>query len=283
MVAIRCPNVSCSGRLKRSLEHFASRDAMDIEGLGEAIIEQLVDRQLVRSIADIYKLNVDKLSWLSHTLERDTTHHYLFDLDVHAPRTLDEKTPKSIKNLLEAIESSKSQPLWRLICGLGIEHVGKTYAIALVKHFHSLEKLKAAKAEELQGLLGGGAIVGIGANVSDSITKYFNNKENLEAINSLREAGVKFGVQDERLMPTAATGSKYAGTTWVITGTLSEPREKIEDQIRSIGGKVNQNVGKTTNYLLAGEKGGSKLKKAKELGVRILSETEFHALLANAG
>ncbi|MDD5350371.1 MAG: NAD-dependent DNA ligase LigA [Chthoniobacteraceae bacterium] len=283
MVAVRCPNVLCPARLKRSLEHFASREAMDIEGLGEAIIDQLVDRKLVHSIADIYKLNVDKLSWLSHTLDSDEKHHYLFDVDVHAPRILDKKTPKSIKNLLDAIEKSKFQPLWRLICGLGIEHVGKAYAIALAKYFQTLDKLKVAKAEELQGLLGGGPIVGIGANVSESIIQYFKNEENRKIIQSLGKEGVKFGVQDERIELSAATGSKYAGTTWVITGTLSEPREIIADQIRSIGGKVNQTVGKTTTFLLAGEKGGSKLEKAKRLGVRVLNEAQFRTMLGPQG
>jgi len=278
-VAIRCGNAACPAQLKRRLEHFASRDAMDIEGLGEAIVEQLVDRKLVRSIADIYKLDVDKLSWLSQTLESNDAHQNLFDLAIHAPRTLGEKTPKSIKNLLAAIAKSKSQPLWRLICGLGIDHVGKTYAIALAKYFDTLEKLMTAKPEELQGLLGSGPIVGIGSNVSESVRKYFSERENCENIKRLRDAGVKFGVQDQRLVPTSATGSKYAGTTWVITGKLSESRDVIADQIRSIGGKVNQTVGKTITYLLAGEEAGSKLEKAKKLGVRVLSETEFRAML----
>ena len=157
--------------------------------------------------------------------------------------------------------------------------MGKTYAIALAKYFDTLEKLMVAKPEELQGLLGNGPIAGIGSNVSESIRKYFSDRENCENIDRLREAGVKFDVPDQRLVPTAATGSKYAGTTWVITGKLSESRDVIADKIRSIGGKVNQTVGKTITYLLAGEDAGSKLEKAKKLGIRVLSEAEFREML----
>jgi DNA ligase (NAD+) len=272
-VAIRCVNPACRGQLKRRLEHFASRGAMDIEGLGEAMIEQLVDRDIVRSIADIYQLNVDKLSWLSHTSEREEANSHLFDLDVHVPRSLSSKTPKSIRNLLNAIEKSKSPPLWRFIFALGIEQVGKVSARALAARFVTLDKLMVANADDLQRTSDVGPVVGA------SIVKYFSKDDNRENIKRLLAAGLKFKEQNNILTPVAATGGKFAGTTWVITGTLSEPREEIAEKIRALGGKVTTSVGKKTTYLLSGKEAGSKLDKAISLGVSVLNEAEFRRLI----
>jgi len=252
-VAIRCVNASCPAQLKRRLEHFAARGAMDIEGLGEAMVELLVDRELTRDIADIYWLNVAKLASLPRMGE------------------------KSIANLLAAIKESKTRPLWRLVFGLGILHVGATSARALANHFHLLDALMAATAEELQRIPDVGPVVG------PAIAQHFANPGNRAVIERLREAGLNFGELDERPVVSATAGGKFAGTTWVITGTLSEPREAIAEAIRALGGKVADSVSKKTSYVLAGEEAGSKLAKAQSLGVRVLGEEEFRSLCAEQG
>ncbi|MEI6349939.1 MAG: NAD-dependent DNA ligase LigA [Verrucomicrobiota bacterium] len=263
-VAIRCVNASCPAQIKRRLEHFAARGAMDIEGLGEAMVEQLVDRELTRTISDIYQLNVAKLATI--------------------PRT----GQKSIANLLEAIRESKTRPLWRLIFGLGILHVGATSARALaevfIEKFHTsatplqtpLDELMAATVDELQRIPDVGPVVG------PSIAQHFARPENRADIERLREAGVNFGERDERTQRAAIEGGKFAGSTWVLTGSLSEPREQIAEQIRAKGGKVTDSVSKKTSYVLAGEEAGSKLEKAQKLGVRVLSESEFLEMLGAA-
>lgn len=245
-VAIRCLNPSCPAQVRRRMEHFASRGAMDIEGLGEAMVEQLVSRNLATSIADIYKLNVVKLSMV--------------------PRT----GSKSIANLLNAIEESKSRPLWRLIFGLGILHVGATSARALADYFGHLDRLMAATEEELQ------RIPDVGPVVAPAIVQHFSRPETRAMIEELRAAGLNFGERDERKVP--AEGGRLEGT-WVITGTLSAPREQIAEEIRANGGKVVGSVSKKTTYLLAGEDAGSKLDKARKLGVQIIGEAEFRAML----
>jgi DNA ligase (NAD+) len=247
-VAIRCLNPACPAQLKRRLEHFASRGAMDIEGLGEAMVEQLVERELTPDIAGIYRLDAARLASI--------------------PRT----GAKSVANLLAAIEASKSRPLWRLIFGLGILHVGATSARALAAYFHKLDALMAATEEDLQ------RIPDVGPVVAPAIVQHFARPENRAMIEHLRVAGLNFGERDER-QERPAGGGRLAGT-WVITGTLSEPRETIAERIREYGGKVTDAVSKKTRYLLAGEEAGSKLEKAKKLGVRILGEAEFRGMLA---
>ena len=248
-VAVRCVNASCPAQIKRRLEHFASRGAMDIEGLGEAMVELLVERELTRDLADIYHLNVAKLASLPRMGE------------------------KSIANLLAAIGESKTRPLWRLIFGLGILHVGVTSARALAQHFHLLDALMSATADDLQRIPDVGPVVG------PAIAQHFANPTNRAVIERLRAAGLNFGEHDERTTPAA--GGKFAGTTWVLTGTLSEPRETVAETIRALGGKVTDSVSKKTSYVLAGEEAGSKLEKAQKLGVRVLSEAEFRALAAD--
>jgi DNA ligase (NAD+) len=273
-VAIRCVNASCPAQLKRRIEHFASRGAMDIEGLGEAMVQQLVDRQLTLDLADIYRLDAAKLGSI--------------------PRTGD----KSIGNLLEAVVASKARPLWRLIFGLGILHVGATSARALAEVFIQkaaarareqpqdresekaqptpLDELMEATAEELQFIPDVGPIVG------PSIAQHFDRPENRAVIERLRQAGLNFGERDERPQAKeAGAGGKLAGSTWVITGTLSEPREQIAEQLRQHGGKTAEAVSKKTTYLLAGEQAGSKLAKARKLGVRVITEKEFRELLGD--
>lgn len=245
-VAIRCLNPGCPAQLRRRLEHFASRGAMDIEGLGEAMVEQLISHGLVDGIAAIYQLNAEQLAPL--------------------PRT----GKKSIENLLNAIEASKRRPLWRLIFGLGILHVGATSARALAHHFHRLDPLMAADAEALQQIPDVGPVVG------PSIVQFFSREENRAVIEALRAAGLNLGEHDEA--PKTATDTRLAGT-WVITGTLTRPRDEFAALIRDHGGKVTSAVSKKTDYLLAGEEAGSKLEKAEKLGVRVLDEAAFHDLL----
>jgi len=224
---------------------------MDIEGLGEAMVELLVDKELTRDLADIYGLNVLKLA------------------------TLPRMGEKSIANLLAATEESKGRPLWRLIFGLGILHVGVTSARALAQHFHLLDVLMSATADELQRIPDVGPVVG------PAIAQHFDNPGNRAVIERLRAAGLNFGEHDEHSAQPKA-GGKFAETTWVLTGTLSEPREVIAETIRTYGGKVTDSVSKKTTYVLAGEEAGSKLEKAQKLGVRVLNEQEFRLMLAEA-
>jgi DNA ligase (NAD+) len=246
-VAVRCINSQCPAQLKRRIEHFASRGAMDIEGLGEMMVEQLVRRALVREVSDIYALTADKMS------------------------ILERMGAKSIANLLQAIERSKTRPLWRLIFGLGILHVGESASRALAEHFRSLKKLMEASAEELPRIPDVGEVVG------RSIEQFFQEKRNRKMIERLEQLGVRPQIEPRRLQ---STDSAFAGSTWVVTGTLSEPRDGIAEMIIQRGGKVSTSVSKKTNYLLAGEEPGSKLAKAKQLGVRVIDEAAFRKMLA---
>jgi DNA ligase (NAD+) len=246
-VAIRCVNAQCPAQVRRRIEHFASRGAMDIEGFGEALVQQLVTRGLLRDVSDIYALDEAKLA------------------------TLERVGEKSIRNLLAAIEASKSRPLWRLIFALGILHVGVTSSRALADHFRSIEKLMAGSAEELQQISDVGEVVG------HSIHAFFQEPANREIVERLIQAGVR--TIDDAPASRDAAASPFTRTTWVITGTLSQPRDEIAEVIIARGGKVSGSVSKKTNYLLAGEEAGRKLEKAKKLGVRVLNEEEFRAML----
>ncbi len=244
-VVIRCPNPHCSEVVKRHIEHFVSRAAMDISGLGEAVIAQLVELKLVKDVADLYDLN----ELLLARLERVGT--------------------KSIDNYLKAIASSKQQDPWRLVFGLGILHVGAGGARKLIEHFSSIDAVANASIEDLT------QCPDIGAIVAPSIHAWFRDELNIALLNRLRTAGLNFTQKT-----VTAASEKLNGTTWVITGTLSEDRETIADTIRANGGKVSGSVSGKTTYLLAGEDAGSKLDKATKLGVKIATETEFRAMLS---
>ncbi len=244
LVVIRCPNPHCPEVVKRRIEHFVSRAAMDISGLGESVIAQLVEIKLVRDVADLYNLN----ELLLARLERVGT--------------------KSIDNYLKAIEASKQQDPWRLVFGLGILHVGAGGARKLLEHFGSIDAIAAASIEDLT------QCPDIGAIVAPSINTWFRDEHNVALLDRLRSAGLNFA---QRTVTTAS--DKLNGTTWVITGTLSEDRETIADTIRAHGGKVSGSVSGKTTYLLAGEDAGSKLDKATKLGVKIVTEVEFRAML----
>ncbi|MBN8419633.1 MAG: NAD-dependent DNA ligase LigA [Verrucomicrobia bacterium] len=249
-VVIRCPNPHCPEVVKRRIEHFVSRGAMDISGLGEAVIAQLVDfkkadgSRLVADVADLY------------------------DLDELSLARLDRVGTKSIDNYLKAITASKQQDPWRLVFGLGILHVGAGGARKLIEHFSSIDAVANASVEDLT------QCPDIGAIVAPSIHAWFREDHNVALLNRLRAAGLNFTQKT-----VTAASEKLNGTTWVITGTLSEDRETIADTIRANGGKVSGSVSGKTTYLLAGEDAGSKLDKAKKLGVKTLTEPEFRAML----
>ena len=246
-VALRCPNHDCPEQIKRRLEHFTSRGAMDIRGLGEQVVAQLVDAGLVRDPADLYQLDALQLT------------------------RLERQGAKSIDNLLKALQDSKQQPPWRLLFGLGIRHVGATAARTLIDFFGSLDKLANATSEELL------QCEDVGAAVATSLRDWFQDPRQQVLLARLRDAGLTF-VQRQ----VEPASDSLAGTTWVLTGTLSQPREIFAELIRSHGGKVSSSVSAKTSYLLAGEEAGSKLEKARKFGVTILDETAFHALLGNA-
>ena len=204
---------------------------MDIEGLGEAVINQLVEQKLLGDLGDIYDLKAARLNELERMGE------------------------KSVSNLLEAIERSKSRPLWRLIFGLGILHVGVSASRALADHFPNLDAIMKSSVEELQRIPDVGEVVG------RSIHDFFHEPGNLELIEQLRRAGLRFESE-----PKATAAPGFKGTTWVITGTLSQSRDEIAEMILARGGKVSGSVSKKTSFVLAGEDAGSKLEKAKQLG-----------------
>jgi DNA ligase (NAD+) len=245
-VAVRCVNSQCPAQVRRRIEHFASRGAMDIEGLGEAVINQLVQQKLLGDVGDIYDLKAGALNELERMGE------------------------KSVSNLLGAIERSKSRPLWRLLFGLGILHVGVSAARALADHFPNLDAIGKSSVEELQRIPDVGEVVG------QSIHDFFHEPHNLVLIEKLRYAGLRFEAEKKK---EGAGVPGFKGTTWVITGTLSQSRDEIAELILARGGKVSGSVSKKTSFVLAGEEAGSKLEKAKKLGVRVLDEAEFRKLL----
>lgn len=243
-VAIRCMGLSCAPQIRRSIIHFASRNAMDIEGLGGKFVEQLLSLGLVKSIADIY------------TLTRDDFMRF------------ERMGDKLAANLLAAIEKSKRNELWRFIFALGIRHVGEQTAKALAQSLGNLEQIEKATLDELT------SIRDIGETVAQSILTFFRNGENLAIINRMLAAGV---------IPTAGQkkiGGKLSGASFVFTGTLEKfTRDRAKMMVEDAGGSVVGSVSKKTTYVVAGAEAGSKLVKARELGITILSEEEFLSLL----
>lgn len=244
-VAWRCQGVSCAAQLRRRIEYFASRNAMDIEGLGEALVSQLVEAGLLTSLPAIYALERERLV------------------------ALDRMGDKSASNLLEAIEASKSRPLWRLINALGIPHVGVAAARDLATRFGTLDALANADRETLLG------VHNIGETMADAIIAWFALPDSRATLEALRAHGLNFSSSDAA-QPTAP--QSLAGTIWVLTGTLSLPREHAAEIIRSRGGKVTGSVSKKTTHLLAGTDAGSKLTKARELDIPVLDEAAFRLL-----
>jgi DNA ligase (NAD+) len=240
---------NCSARFKEVLRAYARRAAMDIEGLGEKIIDQLVDAGLVKTIPALYRLTLEPLL------------------------ALERMGKKSAQNLLDGIADSKQRGLGHLLAGLAIPHVGDNVADLLAYEFSDIDALQAASVERLT------RVNGIGPIMAESIHAYFHNEAGRKIITELRELGVKV-TQDARPSPAQAGGADLTGKTIVVTGTLTKyGREEIEELIRKLGGKSAGSVSKNTTYVVAGEKAGSKLDKARSLGVKVLTETEFDALI----
>lgn len=245
-VAWRCPNASCPAVIKESLIHFSSRDAMDVEGLGPAMIGVLLDAGLVRDVTDLYQLRRDDLLGLDRVGE------------------------KTADNLLQALHSSKQNSLERLIFALGIRFVGAKGAASLAARFGSLDRLMTADLAELR------AVPDVGDKVAESILRYFAEPANRQLVDKLKAAGVSM-----LYTGSVVVSGRLQGKTFVITGTLPDvSREEAGQLIESFGGKVSSSVSKRTDYLLAGDKAGSKLEKARELGVAVVDWEELQAMLS---
>lgn len=249
-VAIRCSNpTGCGAQRKNRLEHWVSKQGMDIDGVGPSLIEQLVDRGLVDSPADFYRLSVEDFL------------------------TLERMAQKSAENAYQAIQASKSRPLANLINALGIRHIGKETAILLADAYGTMEALAQAGLEELSDL------DGIGPRIAESIVTFFADLENQNLITALRDLGVSLATPPQSQQASDAPQT-LAGKSIVMTGTLPTlSRTQAETLIRSHGGKVSGSVSKKTDYVLLGEEPGSKYSKAQQLGVKIISEDEFLALI----
>jgi DNA ligase (NAD+) len=263
-VDYRCVNVDCPARLLGSLLHFASRGVMNIEGLGEAVVAQLLEHKLVRSIADLYSLTDEQLAQLQHevvTRDRKTGEQ--------KTRTQALVGPKERKDLLDEIEASKKAPLNRLLYGLGIRFVGERTAQLLAEEFGSIETLMNATSEELE------RVNEVGPRVSEAIREFFGEHKNRELVRKLEKAGITFTAEKRKRT------SQLEGLTFVLTGTLPHlSREDAKARIESAGGRVSGSVSKKTNYVVAGEEAGAKLDKARELGVNVIDEAELEKLLS---
>ncbi len=244
-VDYRCVNANCPAKLRETILHFASRGIMNIDGMGDALVNQLTERGLVKNVADIYKLT--KADLLS----------------------LERMGDKSAQNILDEIENSKKLPLERVIYGLGIRMVGERTAQFLAEHFGSMEALESAGVEELQD------VNEVGPRIAESIVEFFGIAANRKLVERLREAGLTLTGQKKQ------RGTKLAGKTFVLTGTLAHfTRDEAKKMIKDAGGKVTGSVSKKTDYVVAGADAGSKLDKAKELGVAVIDEKEMEKIVS---
>lgn len=238
---VRCIGIECPAKLYRSIIHFASKDAMDIDGLGESIIAELIERKLINNIADIYKLTFEDVA------------------------SLKKNGKKFAQNMMDAIEESKNRDLYRLINSLGIRHVGVKLAKSLAKYYKTMEAFFKASYEELR------LLEDVGDITANAISEFFMQDQTIDLINKLKDAGVNMRVLEEE-----NSDKRFEGKIFVLTGTLEHySREQASEIIEKFGGKTSSSVSKKTDYVLAGEEAGSKLKKAQELGVTIISEEEF--------
>ena len=240
-----CNGIECPAKLYRGIIHFASKEAMDINGLGEAIIEELINRGLISNITDIYKLTFEDIA------------------------SLKKNGKKFAQNLIDAIEESKHRDLYRLVNALGIRHVGVKMAKSLCKTYNTMDKLMNATYEELY------MKEEIGKIIAQSIVSFFREEQTVDLINKLKEYGVNMEAIKEE-----GADERFAGLTFVLTGTLEKySRDQAQEIIEKLGGKTSGSVSKKTSYVLAGESAGSKLTKAQELGIKIITENEFEEMI----
>ena len=242
--ATRCIGIECPARTLRNIVHFASREAMNIDGLGEAIIEQLLEKELIKNISDIYYLNLEDIA----SLKKDGK--------------------KFAQNLIGAINKSKENDLDRLICGLGIRNVGSKLAKVLAKQFKSLDKLMDASIINLN------SIDEVGEIIADNIYSFFRQDQTIDLIEKLKQANVNM-----KYLKEDSGDERFYGKTFVLTGTLEKyTREEASEIIENYGGKTSGSVSKKTDYVLSGEDAGSKLRKANELGIKVITEQEFEEM-----
>ena len=248
-VAIRCVNSRCAAQLKGRIRHFASRTAMDIEGLGHALVDQLVDTELIRDVGDLYALDVEKVTDLERMAE------------------------KSAQNLMAGLKRSKDRPFHNVLFALGIRHVGATVARTLADHFGSIGEIRKASSEDIE------AIHEIGGAIAESVHAYLKDTHNAAVIDKLGKAKLNLASEEP-----ASTGPKpLDGKIVVITGSLTRwGRQQGQDAVRSAGGKPTSSVSKKTDLLVAGENAGSKKEKAEQLGIEILTEDEFAKMIGEA-
>ena len=243
--AVRCTGIECPAKLYRNLVHFASREAMNVDGLGEAIIKQLLDKGLISNMADIYTLKLEDIA----SLKKNGT--------------------KFAQNLIDSINRSKQNDLYRLITAFGIRHVGTKASKILAKRYKTMDRLMNVTSEELA------LVEDIGPIVAESIREFFLQDQTIDLIKRLKEAGVNMKYLEEE-----GEDNRFEGKTFVLTGTLEKyTRGEASNIIEKFGGKTSSSVSKKTDYVLAGEEAGSKLTKAQNLGVRILSEEEFEEMI----
>ncbi|MGA3285891.1 MAG: NAD-dependent DNA ligase LigA [Bacteroidota bacterium] len=243
-----CENSDCTAQVKGRIEHFASRGAMDIEGLGEAIVDQLVHREFLKNCADLYDLHIQRSVLLS----------------------LEGWGEKSVQNLLDAINESKKRPFGRVLYALGVRHIGASIAQLLVDNFPTIKQLIAASENDLQ------SVQGVGPRIAKSVIRFFADKHNQRMVHRLKKAGVQMSNTKKH----ARSSQQFSGKNFVLTGTLtSMTREEAKQKIESLGGKVVSSVSKNTNFVIVGAEAGSKREKAQTLGILLLDEQKFLTML----
>ncbi len=243
--AIRCMGIECPAKLLRNIIHFVSKEGMDIEGLGENLVEQFIEKGFIQNIADIYTLTFEDIA----SLKKNGT--------------------KFATNLINAITESKTRPFYKLITALGIRHIGSKTAKTITKHFNTIDKLMNASIEELANL------EDVGQIMAQSIYEFFKQDQTIDLIQKLRNANIN--MEEDQ---TDTNDQRFTGSTFVLTGSLENyTREQAGEIIETLGGKVSSSVSKKTTYVLAGEEAGSKLTKAQSLGITILTETQFEEMI----
>ncbi len=262
-VVVRCPNKSCPSQIVESIKHFVSKGAMDIDGVGEKLVERLFRLGLIKNMGDLYYLKREDLIGLetSRSVNKKGT------------EVIHRLQETSVANMLKALDDSRRRPFHRVLFALGIRHVGSINAQLLAAHFHDIDSLMAAGEEDIA------RVEGIGPVIAEAVREYFGEPHNLETIKRLRKAGIRFAqeAEEDRERP-------LSGRSFVLTGTLAAiGRAEAKEKIEALGGKVSGSVGKGTDYVVVGENPGSKLRKAQELKKAVLTEEEFLKLIGSAG